>query len=315
MIILAWNCRGLGQSSAIRDLKALVHDSKHEIICLIEAKISDAAMKLHLIRLHFENSIYFTLVGLFGGLCVAWKDHIDLEPVSVFKNLVSCLIFSNHVSTPWLLSVVYGPVCSIEKRSSWNNFHKSMDRFNGAWLVFGDFNGVISSLNRHGGREEISSSVHMINALDNLGLLELPSQGLKYTWSNGKDDDSIIRAKPDRGVANADWWDLFPNVDVKILPNVTSDHSPIILNSDGGSNFLRRPFRFEVVWTRDIRSHWVVNHAWTQANHWRPSTRLSCRLYHTRKGISLWNKTQFSKVQTNIQNMRKSLAVCREPSL
>ena len=104
--------------------------------------------------------------------------------------------------------------------------------------MLGDFNGVLSSLDRHGGREDTASSVYMINALDNLGLLELPSQGLKYTWSNGRDDDSVIRAKLDWGVANADWGDLFPNADVKILPNVASNHSPIILNSDGGSSFL-----------------------------------------------------------------------------
>ncbi|KAL5553189.1 hypothetical protein UlMin_040590 [Ulmus minor] len=232
MIILAWNCRGLGQSSAIYDLKALVRDSKPDILGLMEAKISNAAMKIHLRRLRFESSIYFPLVGLSGGICVTWKDHIDLEPMSVSKNLVSSLIFSNLVSTPWLLSVVYGSVRSVEKRSFWNNFHKSVDRFNGSWLVLGDFNGVMSNSDRHGGREETSSLVHMINALYNLGLLELPSQGLKYTWSNGKDDDFVIRAKLDRGTANEDWWDLFPNTNVKILPNVTYDHSPIILNSN-----------------------------------------------------------------------------------
>ncbi|KAL5583373.1 hypothetical protein UlMin_015815 [Ulmus minor] len=114
-----------------------------------------------------------------------------------------------------------------------------------------------------------STSVHMINALDNPRLMELLSQGLKYTWSIGRDDDSIIGAKLDRGVANVDWWDLFPNADVKILPNVSFDHSPVILNSNDGSSFLRRPFRFEVVWTQDKRSHWVVDHAWAQANHYQ----------------------------------------------
>ena len=79
--------------------------------------------------------------------------------------------------------------------------------------------------------------------------MELPSRGLKYIWSNGRDDDSVIRAKLDRSVANADL--------------------------------------FKAVWTQDIRSHWVVNHAWTQENHWRLSTRLSHRLYHTRKCLSL----------------------------
>ena len=91
---------------------------------------------------------------------------------------------------------------------------------------------------RHGGKESTSSLVHMINALDNIGLVELPSTGLKYTWSNGRMDDLVIRAKLDREVANSEWWDLFPNADIKILPSISSDHSPIMLNSDGNANFI-----------------------------------------------------------------------------
>ena len=115
----------------------------------------------------------------------------------------------------------------------------------------------------------------MINTLDNLGLVELPSHGLKYSWSNGQNENNVIRAKLDRCVANADWWGLFPNVDVKILPQTSSDHSPVVLNSDGCSTFLKRSFRFEAIWTRDKRSHWVVEHSWAKAYHSCPSTRLS----------------------------------------
>ncbi|KAL5578504.1 hypothetical protein UlMin_020203 [Ulmus minor] len=192
-------------------------------------------MKSLLRSLQFDSSIYIPPISLAGGLCFAWKNHIDLEPVSVSKNIVSRLIFSNSVSTPWLLSTIYGSVLSSEKRYFWNNLHKYAERFNGAWLVLGEFNRVLSRSDRHGGREETSSLVHMVNALDSLGLMELSAQGLKYTWSNGRDGNSVIRAKLDRCVANEDWWELFPNTEIKILPIVTSDHSPIILNSDGGS--------------------------------------------------------------------------------
>ncbi|KAL5543031.1 hypothetical protein UlMin_010741 [Ulmus minor] len=161
--------------------------------------------------------------------------------------MISCLIFSNPISTPWLLFAVYEPVRSAEKRVFWENLHMSVDRFSGGWLVLGDFNGVLYQSNRHGGRESASSSVHMIKALDYSGLVEIPSTRLKYTWSNGRIDDLVIRAKLDRGVANSEWWDLFPNADIKIHPSLSSNHSPILLNSNGNANFIQRPFRFKAI--------------------------------------------------------------------
>ncbi|KAL5581946.1 hypothetical protein UlMin_014388 [Ulmus minor] len=311
MIALAWNCRGLGQPSAIRELIALVRESNPNILMLMETKLLESDMKSRLRSVRFMNFVYVPPVGLSGGLCIAWRDHVDLEPVSISRNLISCLVFSNPLASPWLLSTIYGPIRSREKRLFWNSIHSEMDRFNGSWLIMGDFNGVLYREDRHGGREETSSSVHMINAVDNLGLVELPSQGLKYSWTNGRIAGHEIRAKLDRAVANSDWWQLFPNAEMKILPRNSSDHSPILLNSEGCSSFVRRPFRFEAIWTRDKRSHWVVEHAWAKGFHSKPSTRFCKSLFHTRRGLSLWNKNQFGKVQTQIKTIKQALADCQ----
>ncbi|KAL5559026.1 hypothetical protein UlMin_035237 [Ulmus minor] len=296
MIILAWNCRGLGQPSAIRDLIALVRDSNPDVLILMETKIVEPVLVSRLRRIRFGKYLYVPPVGLSGGFCLAWRDYIDLEPVSISKNLISCLVFSNPVSSPWLLSAIYGPVRSVEKRNFWLNFHKEVDRFNGGWLVIGDFNGVFYRGDRHGGREETSSSSHMINA---------------YTWSNGRGASQEIKAKLDRGIANADWWNLFPNADMKVFPQISSDHSLVVLNSEGCSSFIRRPFRFEAIWTRDRRSHWIVEHAWAKGFHPNPSTRFYRSLYHTRRSLSFWNKYQFGKVQLQIKATKQALAECQ----
>ncbi|KAL5545865.1 hypothetical protein UlMin_005552 [Ulmus minor] len=295
MIVLAWNCRGFGQPSAIRELIALVRDSNPDILMLMETKLLESDMKSRLRSVRFVKFVYVPLVGLSGGLCIAWRDHVDMEPVSISRNLISYLVFSNPLSSPWLLSTIYGP----------------MDRFNGGWLIMGDFNGVLYREDRHGGGEETSSSIHMINAVDNMGLVELPSQGLKYSWTNGRITGHEIRAKLDQGVANSDWWQLFPNAEMKILPQNSSDHSPILLNSEDCSSFVRRPFQFEAIWTHDRRSHWVVKHAWSKGFHAKPSTRLCRSLFHTHRGLSLWNKNQFGKVRTQIKTIKQALADCQ----
>lgn len=114
----------------------------------------------------------------------------------------------------------------------------------------------------------------MINAIDKLGLVELPSQGLKYTWANGRAAGCEIKDKLDQGITNSDRWNFFPNTDIKILPQTVSNHSLVILKSEGYSSFLQRPFRFEAIWTYDRKSHWVVEHAWAKSFHSHPMTRL-----------------------------------------
>ena len=131
MIILAWNCRGLGQPSAIRELKALVRDSSPDILIMMEAKISNVVMKARLQRLRFDKSVYVPPVGLSSGPCVAWRNEVDLETVSVSKNLISCLIFSNPCFTSWMLSAIYGLVRSAEKIIFWNELHKVVAKFCG----------------------------------------------------------------------------------------------------------------------------------------------------------------------------------------
>ena len=71
MIIFAWNCRGLGQASVIRDLRALLQSSKPDCLILMETKVNDATMIRILRNLGFSNHVYHPPIGLSGGLCVA----------------------------------------------------------------------------------------------------------------------------------------------------------------------------------------------------------------------------------------------------
>ena len=38
-------------------------------------------------RIRFGNYLYVPHVGLSGGFCLAWRDHVDMEPVSISKKI------------------------------------------------------------------------------------------------------------------------------------------------------------------------------------------------------------------------------------
>ncbi|GJR91095.1 reverse transcriptase [Tanacetum coccineum] len=63
-------------------------------------------------------------------------------------------------------------------------------------------------------------------------LYDLGSKGSKMTWSNGRRGMHKVQKRLDRFLATQDWTTLFLSNQVKNLPRVASDHSPIVLSQE-----------------------------------------------------------------------------------
>ncbi|KAL5537788.1 hypothetical protein UlMin_045384 [Ulmus minor] len=218
-----------------------------------------------------------------------------MEPITLSKNIISLLVFSTPGS-PWRLSAIYGPCNYSAKRAFWNSLSSEADCFLGAWLFLGNFNRICDREDRSTNRGLDGGSRIMCEALDNVGMISIISSGFYYTWFNRRCGRQQVNSRIDRGFANEEWWSLFPNANLQILPQTTSDHHPQLLSCFGHNMFSKRPFRFEATWVEDCRSYWVENHAWALRNHLRPSSRLLNKLQDTRRALSRWNKDQFGNI-------------------
>ncbi|KAK3033681.1 hypothetical protein RJ639_034560 [Escallonia herrerae] len=154
-------------------------------------------------------------------LCLAWKLGVDLEIVSASANLISGLVFSDPTDTPWMLTAIYGP-----------------------WLGIGDFNEILAISDKRGGRPYASPSHGGFpSVMLEKGLVDLGFSGNPFTWMNKRPLLANIRERLDRGLGNPQWRILFPNVTIKHLLAILSDHNPICLKTTGYQSG-PKPFKF-----------------------------------------------------------------------
>jgi hypothetical protein len=78
-----------------------------------------------------------------------------------------------------------------------------------------------------------------------IGMIDLGFSGNPYTWSNHRQGHGLIKERLDRGIVSSTWLHAFPAISDTHLPDYTSDHNPLLLDTAIPSPSLSRPFRFE----------------------------------------------------------------------
>lgn len=73
-------------------------------------------------------------------------------------NYINSLVFDNSTNVPWQLTAVYGPPVPHQRQLFWVDLSTISNSFAGAWFVIGDFNVVLSSVDKIGGRPVASSN-------------------------------------------------------------------------------------------------------------------------------------------------------------
>ena len=208
MIILSWNCQGLGNRRAVQVLTDLVRKKGPTILFLMETKLTVSEMQAVKTELEFPSMLVVPSVRRSGGLALLWKNEVVVSNQTYSPNHIDVHV-SSPLNVPWRLTRVYGHLEARLKSETWRLMRHLQGRASLPWVCLGDFNKILCSDERNGRiPKPLRPMQDFQTTLLLCGLVDLGFQGYRYTWRNGRRGDNFVEQRLDRVYASEEWQEL-----------------------------------------------------------------------------------------------------------
>lgn len=203
----------------------------------------------------------------------------------------------------WCITVVYGPLEANTQQVFLNELVALRSSLQGPWLLSGDFNMIYRAADKSNDRLDRRCMRRLGCFLGSVAVEELHLNGRLFTWSNERLHPTLERI--DCAFASVDWFELYPNHQLRTLSTDCSDHAPPLLRTDVVP-WARKCFRFESFWTKLPGFLDVVTSAWEPTLLHADAFRImDYKLRNVARALKSWS-------MRNIGSVRVQLAVARE---
>jgi hypothetical protein len=152
--------------------------------------------------------------------------------------------------------------------------------------------------------------------LEDCHFSDLGYTGSKFTWTNCRQDESFIKERLDKAVANMSWIQLYKKVKVNILAARTSDHKPLLLsftNTEEKARQVQRGTKFEAKWLADEESREVITSTWNDCLGGGSSIQMvQQKLEMCKSALRRWNGKKYGCAEKAIKEKSKKLEILQE---
>ncbi|GAU36753.1 hypothetical protein TSUD_318520 [Trifolium subterraneum] len=212
MIILSWNCRGLGGPSAIPNLKKLAQGHKPDVLFLSETLSHNRHIESIRVLLGFDSCLAIDVEGRSGGLAVLWKDSNKCRVLNYTRNFINMLVEDEQWGE-WRLTCYYGYPERSRRRAAWDLLRALGNMSSIPWCIIGDFNDLLSQTDKKGIHPHPNGlCMGFRQAVSDCDLTDIPIEGHQFTWIKSRCTPYVIEERLDRAMASTSWLQLFPQV-------------------------------------------------------------------------------------------------------
>jgi hypothetical protein len=168
-------------------------------------------------------------VGTVGSILVVWcTEDVRVTATRVDAFSISVLLDAG-ASEPWWLTTVYGPTTEVLKPLFLDKLHVLRAALNGPWALARDFNMILNARDKSNANLNRRAMARFRAYINGIELKEACLLERRYTWSNKRDQPTLVRI--DRWFGSVDWDGLYPNAMLTALSSSLSNHCPILMST------------------------------------------------------------------------------------
>ncbi|KAI9119115.1 hypothetical protein K1719_009790 [Acacia pycnantha] len=161
-----------------------------------------------------------------------------------------------------LFSAIYANPNEHQRHKLWSLLKNLASEMPVPWLLAGDFNDIKTPLEQRGGGVNETRCRNFNTWIQDCNLIDFGSNGPFYTWRGPKWDGlERVHKRLDKCFCNVQWQEKFTNVELRVIPRVSSDHHPLLMcvnameRKNGG-----RQFKCQAIWHMHVNfNEFMIN--------------------------------------------------------
>lgn len=151
MNAMIWNCRGAGGRNFASMIRDFLVTYQLDIVAILEPRISGLNADNVIQRIGLVEGARIEARGFSGGIWCLWKSNfMAAEVLSTSRYCIHLKLNSNSPSF-WFFTVVYASSNVSDREELWNDLREFSLNYQGPWCIAGDFNSMVSFLERNDG--------------------------------------------------------------------------------------------------------------------------------------------------------------------
>jgi hypothetical protein len=289
----------------------MIKEKRPSLVFLMETKLRSRKMERIRCKVGFKNLFVVDSIGKGGGLALFWNEDLKMEIKNFSSRHINGVVTIPLTDQQWKFTGFYGQPDVSKRREGWDILKHLATQIPEPWLCIGDFNEVLTMSEKWGGGERANSQMREFQlTLEICDFSDLGYIGSKFTWSNCKEDHEFIKERLDRGVANTNWRELFPEVEITVEAVTTSDHAVLwaSLSRQQHGFSKNKGFRYETSWAVGKEYYEVCARAWNaslgQGDIWN---RVGQKLSTCKSDLLRWKRETWGKSRQTIKSLQHRL--------